>query len=57
VFDNHDPSDPLFLYFASQNPHTPSQPTDEFLNLYSEDIPEVRRKYLGEVSLHVVNTH
>ncbi|ELT98690.1 hypothetical protein CAPTEDRAFT_129771, partial [Capitella teleta] len=51
VFDEHDSKDPLFLYFAPQNPHTPSQPTDEFLNLYPEDkFNDIRRKYLGLTS-------
>ncbi|ELU18562.1 hypothetical protein CAPTEDRAFT_195389, partial [Capitella teleta] len=51
VFDEHDNKDPLFLYFAPQNSHTPLQPTDEFINLYPEDkFSDIRRKYLGLTS-------
>lgn len=50
IFTEHDNKQPLFLYFAPQNPHTPSQPTDEFLNKYSaDDFEDVRRRYLGKV--------
>ena len=52
IFNEHDEREPLFLYFAPQNPHTPSQPTDEFLAMYSEEkFPDfLRRTYNGAYS-------
>ena len=49
IFDEHDEREPLFLYFAPQNPHSPSQPTNEFLAMYSdEEFPDfTRRAYYG----------
>ncbi|ELU02545.1 hypothetical protein CAPTEDRAFT_109345 [Capitella teleta] len=51
ILDGQNAKEPFFLYFSPQNPHTPSQPQAEFLNLYPENrYPDIRRKYLGLVS-------
>ncbi|ELT95037.1 hypothetical protein CAPTEDRAFT_126817, partial [Capitella teleta] len=51
LFAEHDNKDPLFLYFAPQNPHVPSQPTEEYLSMYSaDDFSDVRRRYLALTS-------
>jgi hypothetical protein len=48
IFNEHDADVPLFLYFAPQNPHDPSQPKEEFLRPYLDSqYTDKRKKYLG----------
>ncbi|ELU00682.1 hypothetical protein CAPTEDRAFT_125641 [Capitella teleta] len=51
VFASHNREEPMFLYFAPQNPHTPSEATENFLRHYPSSMyTEIRRQYLGLVS-------
>ena len=52
IFNNHDKSDPLFLYLPLHNVHTPLQAPDEWLNKYAENSTcKARRTYQAMVSV------
>ena len=52
IFQNHTKGDPLFLYLALHNVHTPLQAPEEWLNKYAENSTcESRRTYQAMVSV------
>ncbi|CAF0746120.1 unnamed protein product [Brachionus calyciflorus] len=53
ILDKHDANDPLFLFYAAQNPHSDSEfnVPEKYENLYSHITNKNRRKILGMVTL------
>ncbi|XP_065187429.1 arylsulfatase I-like [Sycon ciliatum] len=51
LFDQHNATDPFFLYLSLHNVHAPFQAPDEWVNLYPNTTCQQRRLYQGMVSV------
>jgi arylsulfatase A-like enzyme len=50
LINQHDPSKPFFLYFASLAPHAPYQAPKEYLDRYADIPDKQRREYCAMIS-------
>jgi len=50
--DNHNPSDPMFLMLAFQQPHSPVEVPKKWADMYEDTVPDLsRRNYSGQVTI------
>ena len=51
IVKSHDPEQPLFLYMAFQNVHSPVQAPQQYVDKYSFIKDDLRRHYAGMVDI------
>ena len=51
IVKSHDPEQPLFLYMAFQNVHSPVQAPQQYIDKYSFIKNDLRRHYAGMVDI------
>ncbi|XP_070566389.1 arylsulfatase B-like [Ptychodera flava] len=50
--EDHDPSDPMFLFVPFQQPHMPTDVPTEWADMYKETVSDlIRRNYSGQVTI------
>ncbi|XP_077982289.1 arylsulfatase B-like isoform X2 [Glandiceps talaboti] len=50
--DNHDPSEPMFLMLAFQQPHSPVRVPKKWADMYEDSVTDLgRRNYSGQVTI------
>ena len=51
IVKSHDPQQPLFMYMAFQNVHSPVQAPQQYVDKYSFIKDDLRRRYAGMVDI------
>jgi len=51
IVKSHDPTQPLFLYMAFQNVHSPVQAPEQYVDKYKFIKDNLRRRYAGMVDI------
>ena len=51
IVKSHDPEQPLFMYMAFQNVHSPVQAPQQYVDKYSFIKDDLRRRYAGMVDI------
>lgn len=51
IVKSHDPEQPLFMYMAFQNVHSPVQAPQQYVDKYSFIKDDLRRRYAGMVAI------
>ena len=51
IVKSHDPAQPLFLYMAFQNVHSPVQAPHQYVDKYKFIKNDLRRRYAGMVDI------